>query len=326
MAAFAEELTDNEATSATPPALRRVLLVDADDGGRDVTRGLLELALRGSVQIVESADVDEAIGLIASRCGSDGAAMFDCVMLDGDMSGVDLPGALRRMADTCGGEMPCPVIVLTGSDGAVGAEAVFGAGAHDRLAKQWLSPPFLSRVLENAVERFAMQRRSREQAAALRAANERLRLASEAAGLGYWRFDPSTDTAEVDAACAALFGLTADAMAKPGVPLSVILPDDRAAVATALQVAADDNDRSQVEFRGVHASGAVRWLAGLGNAIRDDAGQVVAFTGVNWDITERNRDEERVLRSPARQQEIAGRLAAAVRDMLVHVRSADAGG
>ena len=269
--------------SSDAAAARRVLLIDADDGGRDMTRGLLKLALRGDVEIAEAGDLGEAVEVLASGAG------FDCVLLDCDLPGVDVPDALRRIAAACGGqggELPCPVVVLNGSDGAARAEAVFGAGAQDRVAKQWLSPPFLRRVLENAVERFAMQRRAREQAAALAEANDRLRLAGEAAGVGHWRFDPATDTAEVDQTLAGLFGLTVEAFREPGAAFAAIHPDDRAGVRAAFERAAAGGERYAAEFRVVPPDGRERWLAGRGDVVRDESGGVAAFTGVNWDVTE----------------------------------------
>ena len=288
-----------EDRSAVDPkvALRRVLLVDADDCGRDVTRGLLNLALRGSVDISETGDLEEAIDLIAAQGGSGGGAMFDCIMLACDVAGIDAPGAtgaLRRMAEVCGGQLPCPTIVLDGGDGSARAEAVFEAGAQDCLAKQWLTPRLLRRVLENAIARFAVERRSREQTAALEAANERVRRASDAAGLGYWRFDPLTNAADVDAACAALFGRSREAMAPAGAAFDAIHPDDRHAVAMALQKTADGEGRYACEFRALHPDGSTHWLAGLGNAIRDEEGALIAFIGVSWDVTQRHRDDERV--------------------------------
>ena len=277
---------------------RRVLLIDADDGGRDMTRGLLKLALRGDVEITECGTLAAGIAALEDRWRNDSARAFDCVLLDCDLDGVQVPESLHGIAERCGGELPCPVIVLNGSDGAARAEAVFGAGAQDRIAEQWLSPPFLRRVLENAVERFAMQKRDREQRAALAEANDRLRRAGEAARIGHWRFDPAGGTAEVDETCAALFGMSVEEHGVPGASFERIHPDDRQVVLDGLaRAAADDDARYEVEFRVVLPDGQVRWLAGLGDALRDDDGEVIGFTGVNRDVTRRRVAEAGARRS-----------------------------
>ena len=287
-----DAVRETPGTGTDTATLRRVLLIDADDGGRDMTRGLLKLALRGQVEIGECGTLADGIASLEGRWRDAGARAFDCVLLDCDLDGVQVPESLHRIAERCGGELPCPVIVLNGSDGAARAEAVFGAGAQDRIAKQWLSPPFLRRVLENAIERFALERRDREQRTALAEANDRLRRAGEAARIGHWRFDSASGTAEVDERCAALFGLSVEAHRVPGRSFERIHPDDRQAVLDAFaRAAADDDVRYEAEFRVVLPDGEIRWLEGLGDAVRDDRGDVIAFTGVNWDVT-RQRDAE----------------------------------
>ena len=285
------------------PHARRVLLIDADDGGRDMTRGLLKLALQGNVEIAETGDIDEAVGMFAS------GAAFDCVLLDCDLPGVDVPDALRRIGGACGGEeaeLPCPVVVLNGSDGAARAEAVFGAGAQDRIAKQWLSPPFLRRVLENAIERFAMQRRARGQAAELAEAAERLRaserqrtLALEAADMG--TFEAALPGGELtwDRRCRELFGLEDRADVTMAEGIANIHPEDRPRVERAIAAALDPAVAAayDVEYRVAPPGRPVAWVRAVGRVtFRDDpdapAGRTAErFVGVLTNVTARVQAE-----------------------------------
>ena len=291
------------------PHARRVLLIDADDGGRDMTRGLLKLALRENVEITETGDLDEAVGMFAA------GATFDCVLLDCDLPGVDVPDALRRIGAACGGEeakLPCPVVVLNGSDGAARAEAVFGAGAQDRIAKQWLSPPFLRRVLENAIERFALQRRARGQAAELAEAAERLRaserqrtLALEAADMG--TFEAALPGGELtwDRRCRELFGLEDRADVTMAEGIANIHPEDRPRVERAIAAALDPAVAAayDVEYRVAPPGRPVAWVRAVGRVtFRDDPdapeGRAAErFVGVLTNVTDRVQAE--------RQRELA---------------------
>jgi PAS domain S-box-containing protein len=126
--------------------------------------------------------------------------------------------------------------------------------------------------------------------AALREKEERLRLASEAAGIGYWSFDSESKSSVLDATCAALFGF------EPGVPvpvedlITVVHPDDRAHAEAVISGALTATDRYEVEFRTVRPDGAIRWIAGFGISVREP-GKPVRLAGVNWDITARKEAE-----------------------------------
>jgi len=81
----------------------------------------------------------------------------DCVLLDynlPDMDALDVLAALARPD----GLLVCPVVVLTGGAGPEARRAVLRAGAQDYIGKDWLSPPGLTWVVENAIERLAMAR------------------------------------------------------------------------------------------------------------------------------------------------------------------------
>ena len=283
--------------SAAPAGLtpRRVLLVDADEGGRDMTRGLLKLALQNRVDVEETTNVRDAIERLRE-------SKPDCLLLDADLPGMPVPEALAMLSSTFG-EMPCPVVVLNGSDEAARASIVIGGGAHDRVAKQWLSPPFLRRVLENVIERFRMEQRARRQADDLDTTSRQLRLASNATRMGHWSFNLATSAGHADQTCADLCDRTIEELAAPNGGLEHVHPDDRPKVQDAFRRAIDDG-RYECEFRSVHRDGSIHWLAGLGDVLRDETGAVIGFTGVTWDITHRKESEIKLQESERRYRSL----------------------
>ena len=80
----------------------------------------------------------------------------DCVLLDyglPDMDALEVLAALRQGSDM----PPCPVVVITGALIDEG-QRVLAAGAQDYIGKRWASAESLTRAIENAIDRFALQR------------------------------------------------------------------------------------------------------------------------------------------------------------------------
>ena len=81
--------------------------------------------------------------------------LVDCVLLDyclPDMDALEVLAALRQ-----GNDMPpCPVVVITGALIDEG-QRLLAAGAQDYIGKRWASAEGLTRAIENAIDRFALQ-------------------------------------------------------------------------------------------------------------------------------------------------------------------------
>ncbi|HZV21991.1 MAG TPA: PAS domain S-box protein, partial [Hyphomicrobiales bacterium] len=132
--------------------------------------------------------------------------------------------------------------------------------------------------------------------AALRANEEKLRLALDAAELGTWRWEAAAGDKELhwDTRCKALFGLPADAHVTWKTWSNSILAEDRqqaeANVAHALDPG-NPQDETVCEFRVRHPDGTVHWLCSTGRVyfVPDRAspsGRRVAFkAGVIRDVT-----------------------------------------
>jgi signal transduction histidine kinase len=135
------------------------------------------------------------------------------------------------------------------------------------------------------------RRRLRRATAGMVKAQRDMELASEAAQLGVWDWQVDGDQLWQSAGCRALFGVPVDAPATYARLFARIHPDDRVAVAAAVQQALSGADRYDHEFRVVLDDGTVRWLAGRGRVERDAAGRPRRMLGISLDISARKRME-----------------------------------
>lgn len=143
----------------------------------------------------------------------------------------------------------------------------------------------------------------------LREAEERARLAVEAAGMGFWdwkigavvKWSPEHNR---------ILGI--DLERTEGTYeefLDRVLPEDRARVARDLAGALAGRNDLSMEFRARDGSGAVRWVAGHGRAFYDErTGEPHRMIGVVLDITASKDAEAQLLR---KQEELRAALAAA---------------
>ncbi len=114
-----------------------------------------------------------------------------------------------------------------------------------------------------------------------------LALALEAGGLGTWRWDIATGEALWDAKLEALFGLERGSFDGTFDAYTALLhPDDRDRVLAAVDEAVRHNASYVVEHRVIWPDGSIHWLQGKGQAITDDAGEVVGTMGCVADVTE----------------------------------------
>jgi signal transduction histidine kinase len=107
----------------------------------------------------------------------------DCLLLDYGLPDMD---ALEVLAALCNGAAmpPCPVVVITGAAVEEG-QPLLRAGAQDFIGKRWTSADSLTRAVENAVDRYALQVERLRVESALRASDERYRALFNSIDAGY---------------------------------------------------------------------------------------------------------------------------------------------
>ncbi|MFE8600143.1 PAS domain-containing protein [Archangium violaceum] len=133
-------------------------------------------------------------------------------------------------------------------------------------------------------------------------AEERLRLATEAMGLGIWDMDPTTDALVWDERMRAIFGLPADAPMDYPTFLSRVHPEDRPQVERRMREAITPGGKGTfaMEYRTLPLENQEeRWVSAQGQVHRDASGQPIRFLGVGLDITGRKRAAQEVARNTA---------------------------
>ena len=142
-------------------------------------------------------------------------------------------------------------------------------------------------------------------AAELLSAEERLRLATEAADIGWWDVEEGHGHLTWPPRVKAMFGISPDAPVSMEDFYSGLHPEDRDRVAAVYAGAADPARRTlyDVEYRTIgKEDGVIRWVAAKGRGVFDESGQCKRMIGTAIDITERKRAQEEKL---ARQLEEA---------------------
>jgi PAS domain S-box-containing protein len=126
-------------------------------------------------------------------------------------------------------------------------------------------------------------------------AQEQLRLALDATGLGTWQLDPETLDLATDARFREIFGVSAERLGYDEA-VGLIHADDRRRVedAVAAAIRPQDPEPYAVEYRVVHSDGSVRWVFATGQASFHTDRQLAGFNGTVEDITTRKETEERI--------------------------------
>jgi PAS domain S-box-containing protein len=216
-----------------------------------------------------------------------------------------LPGAngieLIEQARSAGVNQP--IILLSGFDDPAIDATASRAGANDFLPKGEFSPEMLGRAIRYALSNAA-------QLAAAREAENRFRLAQEAANIGTWDWDLRTDAMVWSPRQRVMFGfdptdtaaLTADTW------LDAIHPDDHEAALAAVAASVTGHAPFDTLFRILRpdpsqpeAAPEVRWIGGKGLVLREANGVPIRMLGVSVDMTEQQAtmDELRSSRAAA---------------------------
>ena len=133
---------------------------------------------------------------------------------------------------------------------------------------------------------------------ALRSSETRLKLAQEAAGIGVWDWDLRSHAVAWSSETYKLLGIE---------PIPTVVPrfrswlrtlhrDDRAKTAETIRRATRDAQPFSIDIRLQAANGASpRWLRSRGAPVLGEDGKPARYVGVNIDVTEEHRREQRLL-------------------------------
>jgi PAS domain S-box-containing protein len=133
-------------------------------------------------------------------------------------------------------------------------------------------------------------------------AEQRLRFAQEAGGVGTFEWYPDSGRLEASEQYRRVWGLSADAVVTDKLLLSLVHPDDRHVVTP--QRSGLPNPMAYLEFRRVDpVTGEIRWIARRGKVISLD-GAPRRYVGIAMDITDQKKSAEALAESDARWRQL----------------------
>ncbi|MBD1920981.1 PAS domain S-box protein [Microcoleus sp. FACHB-831] len=131
--------------------------------------------------------------------------------------------------------------------------------------------------------------------AALEESEERLKLALEAASMGTWDWNMTTNSVAWSKKQEMLFGLT------PGTfdgtfqaVIECIHPENRELWNQSLTRALEEKTDYKDEFRVVWPDGSIHWIAAQGQFFYDETGRAIRMIGVCMDISDRKQSEQAI--------------------------------
>src|SRR5246127_4039341 len=128
---------------------------------------------------------------------------------------------------------------------------------------------------------------------AVRASEERLRLAQQIAHVGSFEWNIQTGVNTWTSELEAMYGLQPGTFTGTQTAFeNLVHPDDRAGVIKLADVAMKSGQPTQGEWRVVWADGSVHWITGRWQVFLNASGEPSKMMGVNIDVTERKRAEE----------------------------------
>ena len=182
-------------------------------------------------------------------------------------------------------------------------------------------------VLAAVVEQHRVaEQTARESAEALRASEERLRLAQQVARIGSFERNVHTGLLTWTPEMESIYGLPPGSFDGTKAAFeNLVHPDDRAGLIELVDAALRTGQLTTGEWRVVWPDGSVHWIAARWQVLMDDYGKPSRVVGVNMDATERKRGEEALLELNSTLEEQAKLLQSREELLKIFVKNVPAG-
>lgn len=236
-------------------------------------------------------DLDEVAGLISDEIGTI-LLTEEALSRDGET----LKSALKSQPSWS----DVPFVLLAAArntrapDPRLSQLALFDLSSNSVVLERPLGSASLFSAISSAMRLRQKQFQMRDRLVELDDSETRLRLATSAAGIGTWDYNPSTGALRWDERCRAMFGLQSSrGVDYEGSFLAGLHPDDRERTDMAVKAALRPEGRGEydIEYRTIGIEdGVERWVAAKGGAIFA-GGLAVRFIGTVIDISQRKLTE-----------------------------------
>jgi PAS domain S-box-containing protein len=158
---------------------------------------------------------------------------------------------------------------------------------------------------------------------ALRENEERYRLAIQAARLGTWDWDLTSQQIVWNSRHAIIFGYPPDlTVVDYRMFAKRVHPEDLPRVEAAAAEARERHTRYVLDHRVVRPDGTIRWVSAIGDFHYDSRGTPVRMIGVLMDITDRKHAEEALREADRQKNEFIAMLGHELRNPLAPIRNA----
>jgi PAS domain S-box-containing protein len=138
----------------------------------------------------------------------------------------------------------------------------------------------------------------------LRQSEAQLRLALDAARMGFWDWNLQTGLVTRSPSLERLYGWPLNSVdAHHETFLAIVHPQDRDRIHSNTQHAIETGEEYDIEFRIICPDGSIRWIESKGQVFYDETGKAVCMTGINLDISDRKLAETQIKES-LREKEV----------------------
>jgi PAS domain S-box-containing protein len=167
---------------------------------------------------------------------------------------------------------------------------VAAMAVHQKTARHWT--PSEIQLVETVIGRCWESIERARATRALKEAADRLALAFDAASLGDWSWDTTTDLVTSSVRASQIFGIA------PGTPITWkelqarLHPEDREMVLREIERTMATREQYDVEYRVLRLDGQEVWVSAKGRAEYGDHGRALRMFGVIQDITEKKMLEQ----------------------------------